>query len=51
MDQRFLFSEALKIADPWYVEDISFDPMQHRLNIHIDWRGVKINWLNSNSAT
>ena len=36
MDNIFLFSKALKVTDPWYIEDIEFDPLQHRLNIRIN---------------
>lgn len=38
MDHRVLFSEALKIVDPWYIQDIEFDPLRHRLNIHINFK-------------
>lgn len=38
MDNIFLFTKALKVTDPWYIEDIEFDPLQHRLNIRINFK-------------
>jgi transposase len=38
MDHGVLFSEALKIEDPWSIEDIKFDPLHCRLNIHINFK-------------
>lgn len=38
MDNIFLFTKALKVTDPWYIEDIELDPLQHRLNIRINFK-------------
>ena len=38
MDHGVLFSEALKIEAPWYIEDIEFDPLHYRLNIRINFK-------------
>lgn len=38
MDHLVLFSEALKIKNLWYIENIEFDPLHHRLNIRINFK-------------
>ena len=40
-----LFSKALNINEPWYVQDISFDPEHKRLTILINFkRGSTFHW-------
>lgn len=38
MNTETLFSEALGIIDPWYIEKVSFDQEQKRLNVRVNFK-------------
>jgi hypothetical protein len=42
MDENQLFALALGLTPPWFIEKVSFDPEQKRLDLFLDFkRGSK----------
>jgi hypothetical protein len=38
MDEKQLFGLALALTPPWFIEKVSFDPGQKRLDLFLDFQ-------------